>query len=85
MTGVAKPEREELTLEAHRFTTASALAREVLHLLDDSDCKVIVLVNEKGLERVASELEGRVTMGRVKVVRLEDEEPLWLEALVKTL
>ena len=65
--------REELQLEAKRFTNSAALAREVLHLLDESDCKVIVLVTEKGLERIAAELDGRVTMGRVKVVKLEEE------------
>jgi hypothetical protein len=65
--------REELQLEAKRFTSAAALAREVLHLLDDSDCKVVVLVGEQGLERIASELDGRVTMGRVKVVKLIEE------------
>jgi hypothetical protein len=77
--------REELQLEAKRFTTASALAREVLYQLDNSDCKVIVLVNEKGLEQIARELEGRVTMGRVKVVRLEEEEPLWQQQPLQTL
>lgn len=65
--------REELQLEAKRFTTAAALAKEVLHLLDESDCKVIVLADDKALERIASELEGRVTMGRVKIVRLQQE------------
>jgi hypothetical protein len=66
-------EREELQLEARNFTTPTALAREVLYLLDESDCKVIILVNEEALARIASELEGRVLMGRVKIVRLEEE------------
>jgi hypothetical protein len=65
--------REEYQLEAKRFTTPAALAREVLHLLDESDCKVIVLVNDEALTRIAAELEGRVVMGRVKIVRLEEE------------
>jgi hypothetical protein len=65
--------REELQLEAKRFTNPAALAREVLHLLDESDCKVIVLVDEKSLARIASELEGRVVMGRVRVVKLAEE------------
>jgi hypothetical protein len=65
--------REELQLEARRFTTSSALAKEALHLLDDTDCKVIVLTNEAGLQRIASELEGRVVLGRVKIVRLQEE------------
>jgi hypothetical protein len=67
--------REELQIEARRFTSPIALAKEVLHLLDDTDCKVIVLVDEKGLARIALELEGRVTMGRLQIVKLAEEEP----------
>lgn len=66
--------QEELQLESKRFTTPSALAKEVLHLLDDTDCKVIVLTDELGLQRIACELEGRVVLGRVKIVRLQPEE-----------
>jgi hypothetical protein len=43
-------------------------------LLDESDCKVIVLVNDEALTRIAAELEGRVVMGRVKIVRLEEAQ-----------
>ena len=67
---------EELQLEARRFTTPAALAKEILHLLGDSDCKVIVLANERQWERVASELEGRVDADQVTVLIMLHEDEL---------
>lgn len=65
----------QLTLEAKRFTTTEALAKEVVHLLDDPNCKVIVVANEEALSQIAAELEGRVSEGRVEVVQLQATEP----------
>ena len=75
----------DLQLEAKRFTTAAALAKEVIHLLDDPACKVIVVTSAEAFAGIASELEQRVTPGRVKVVQLEEEEPVWLQPLLQTL
>lgn len=65
--------KPEVKIEQKRFTNPAALAREVARLLDDFDVKIIVLTNDKGFERIAQELEGRVTLGRVKIVKLEED------------
>lgn len=58
--------RDILKLDASRFTTTSACAREVLALLENSSYKIAVLVTSpRQLEELASELEDCKTLGRV--------------------
>lgn len=59
--------RQLLTIEAHHFTTISALAREVEALLEHSDYKLEVIVGASDFEELTVELDGRRTMGRVAV------------------
>jgi hypothetical protein len=68
--------REELQLESWRFTSVSALAREIVHLLEHSDYKLEILITAKELEQLANELESCRTLGRVtlKTAELKDKE-----------
>jgi hypothetical protein len=59
--------REELTLESWRFTSTSALAREVVALLEASDYKLVIAVSPSEKEMLDNELEGVRALGRVKV------------------
>lgn len=59
--------RPEFKLEAWHFTSTSALAREILALLEVTDYKLIVQVTPPQREQLESELESCKTMGRVKV------------------
>jgi hypothetical protein len=63
-----KVNRQVLKIEADRFTTDEALAKEVVALIENSDAKVVILAHESALLRISQELEDRVLMGRVKVV-----------------
>lgn len=59
--------REELQLEARRFTTVSALAREIVALLECSNYKLEIIIPHGIREKLDSELDGVKTLGRVKV------------------
>jgi hypothetical protein len=59
--------RPEFKLEAWHFTSTSALAREILALLEVTDYKLIVQVTPPQREQLENELESCKTMGRVKV------------------
>ena len=59
--------RPQLELEAWRFTTTSACAREIVALLECTEYKLLVYVTPSELERLNIELDGIKTMGRVKV------------------
>lgn len=61
--------RDILVPEAWRFTSENALAREIEALLQNSNYKLEVQIRACKLEKLASELEGRKTMGRVKIVQ----------------
>lgn len=63
--------REELILESERFTTISALAREVEALLTHSDYKLIVQVKATELEELSNLCENFRTLGRVRIERAE--------------
>lgn len=71
-TEIATSERQELQIESSRFTTLSALAREIEALLESTDDKLIVIVNEKQFEELSVRLEGWRTMGRLKVRRIQE-------------
>ncbi len=59
--------RELLVLESWRFTSTSALAREILALLENSSYKLEILVSVSEMEQLNNELESARTLGRVKV------------------
>lgn len=59
--------REELQLESWRFTSVSALAREIVALLENSDYKLEIIIPQKLREQLDNELESCRTLGRVKV------------------
>ena len=59
--------RPEFKLEAWHFTSTSALAREILALLEVTDYKLIIEVTPPQKEMLENELESCKTMGRVKV------------------
>jgi len=59
--------RPEFRLEAWHFTTSSALAREILALLEVTDYKLIVEVTAPQFAELCMELESCKTMGRVVV------------------
>jgi len=67
--------REELHLDAGKFTTLRALARELRALLGVTSYKFVVEVSEacadQLLEELAVELEDVQDMGRIKVRRVE--------------
>jgi hypothetical protein len=63
--------RPEFRLEAWHFTTTSALAREILALLEVTDYKLIVQVTPPQREQLEAELESCKIMGRVKVEVVE--------------
>ena len=66
--------RQELILESSRFTNTSAVAREILALLEFSDYKIEVHMTAAELERVSNELENVRSLGRVTVVIVNQEE-----------
>lgn len=68
----AKPQREEFEIESARFTTVSALAREIEALLESTDDKYILAVTEKQFAELSVRLEGVKTMGRVSVRRIQE-------------
>lgn len=59
--------RELLVLESWRFTSTSALAREIIALLENSSYKLEIMAKPDEMERLNNELDGAKTMGRVKV------------------
>lgn len=61
--------RDVLVLEAWRFTSENALAREIEALLQNSNYKLEVQIQGCKISKLAAELEGRKTMGRVKMVQ----------------
>ena len=66
-TGRQTMSRETLQLEAWRFTSISALAREIDVLLSDSNYKLEILLTAKEAEQLAVITEGWRTLGRVKL------------------
>jgi hypothetical protein len=54
-------------LEAWRFTTVAALAREIVALLEHTDYKLLIEVTPPMREQLDNELESCRTLGRVKV------------------
>jgi hypothetical protein len=59
--------RPEFKLEAWHFTSTSALAREILALLEVTDYKLIIECTPPQYAELCAELESCKTMGRVKV------------------
>jgi UDP-N-acetylmuramate-alanine ligase len=59
--------REQLILQSRRFTSTSALAREVVALLEASDYALLIEVSPSEKEMLDSELESVRAMSRVKV------------------
>jgi hypothetical protein len=59
--------RPEFRLEAWHFTTSSALAREIIALLEVTDYKLIVETTPNQFAELCCELENYKTMGRVVV------------------
>lgn len=57
---------EEVLLESWRFTTASALAREIWTLLDGG-YRLTVVVRPDHMEALANEMASCRAMGRLKV------------------
>lgn len=69
--------REEMQLEAGRFTTAIALAKEVIVLLTGGDPELIVFANdgtEELLDRIQTELSGREG---IELVRMDSKTLLF--------
>jgi hypothetical protein len=64
---MADKERELIVLESWRFTSLSAFARELTHLLEHSDYLMEAHVREIEIERMAAELGAIRAMGRLKV------------------
>jgi hypothetical protein len=58
---------EWLKLESSRFTNSPAFVREALALLDATSYKLHLLIRPDEVERLNAELEGRPTLGRLKV------------------
>lgn len=67
-----KPEREEFEIESHRFTTISALSREIEALLESTDDKYILVVTAEQFKELSVRLEGVKTMGRLSVRRIQE-------------
>ena len=59
--------RPEFRLESWHFTTSSALAREIVALLEVTDYKLIVETTPNQFAELCCELENYKTMGRVVV------------------
>lgn len=59
--------KPEFKLEAWHFTSTSALAREILQLLEVTDYKLIIETTPAQYAELCSELESCRTLGRVKV------------------
>lgn len=60
--------REVLKLESSRFTSLTALTREIEALLADSSYCLEVHVRATELEQLSNEMESWRTLGRLKVV-----------------
>lgn len=65
--------RPEVKLDSQRFTSASALAREISALLEETPYKIIVIADSRAVEAIQQELWDRVVMGRVKIMELASE------------
>lgn len=63
---------EILSLESWRFTTVSALTREVEALLECTDYKFVILVRADHFDELASEMENWHLLGRVKVKQVAE-------------
>ena len=73
--------REVLKLDGWRFTSTSALAREILELLKCSDYKLEIRLNAKEMEQLSNELESCRTLGRVTLkVGVDDQEKQEIES-----
>ena len=59
--------RPEFKLEAWHFTTTSALAREIMALLEVTDYKLVIEVTPNQFAELCCELENYKTMGRAVV------------------
>lgn len=59
--------RPEVRLHAWSFTSSSALAREILALLEGTDFKITIEVTPPQYQELCAELESCKTLGRVKV------------------
>jgi hypothetical protein len=59
--------REESQVNASSFTTVSALVREILALLAETDYKLEIIITPNIREQLDNELESVRTLGRVKV------------------
>lgn len=57
--------REILRLQARRFTSAGALAKEITALLECTDYSLLVEVSQQARGMLEAELQDRKTMGRV--------------------
>jgi hypothetical protein len=68
MSGGKENPREWLKLESWKFTSVTALVREIAALLECSTYKLQVLIYAEQVEEVAAELDGWRSMGRVKVI-----------------
>lgn len=69
--------RENLQIEAGRFTTSTALAKEVIMLLTGGDIELIVFASggsEESLDRIANDLSGR---DGIELVRLDKKTLLF--------
>lgn len=60
-------DKDRKILESWRFTSLSAFARELTHLLEHSDYYLEAQVRESELERLASELGMIRALGRLVV------------------
>lgn len=63
--------REELILESWRFTSVSAMAREIEALLENSTYKLVIQVRPREIEELSNLCESFKTLGRVSIVRWE--------------
>jgi hypothetical protein len=59
--------REILYLEADRFTTTSACAREVIALMIATDYKIVIRATKKQVEELNAELEPVKDQWRINV------------------
>lgn len=63
---------ESLLLESWKFTTVSALAREVSALLECTSYKFTILVRPDHMEELAAEMESWKVLGRVRVKEIAE-------------
>ncbi len=67
LSKMTEMKRESLILESWRFTSTSALAREVVALLEASDYKLVIEVSPSEKEMLDNELENVRALGRVRI------------------